>query len=111
MKKRNRFVVLFSLALIPLVAGILFADLAGTFSYSDLPFVLAFAIYILFVVIQRSSGWSSFIMTLYLLILMGLSYVQTGSGAITERFGEWFYLFFVFGLIQYTKEAWTNKIP
>lgn len=86
-------------------------DLATTFSYSDLPFVLAFVMYILFVVIQRSSSRGTFIMVLYLLILMGLSYVKTGPGAITERFGEWFYLFFVFGLIQYIKEAWTNKTP
>lgn len=109
MKKRNKFVILFSLALVPLIFGILFVDLAGTFSYSDLPFVLAFAIYILFVVIQRSSSRATFVMTLYLLILMGLSYVQTGPDAITERFGEWFYLFLAFGLVQYTKELWTNK--
>lgn len=109
MKKRNKFTILFSLALVPLIFGILFADLAGTFSYSDLPFVLAFVIYILFVVIQRSSSRGTFIMTLYLLILMGLSYVQTGPSAITERLGEWFYLFFAFGLVQYIKEAWINK--
>ena len=111
MEKRNKFAILFSFALIPIIFGILFVDLAGTFSYSDVPFVLAFVIYILFVIIQRSSSRGTFIMTLYLLILMGLSYVKTGPGAITERFGEWFYLFFVFGLIQYAKEAWTNKTP
>lgn len=110
MKKRNKFAILFSLALIPLIFGILFVDLAGTFSYSDLPFVFAFSVYMLFVFIQGSTSKATFIMTLYLLIIMGLSYVQTGPGVITERFGEWFYLFFVFGLVQYTKEAWTNKI-
>ena len=38
---------------------------------------------------------------------MGLSYVKTGSGEVTERMGEWFYLFFLAGIIHYSKEAWS----
>jgi hypothetical protein len=83
-------------------------DLAGTFNYSDLPFLFAFTIYIIFVLIQRTQSKAAFIVALLLLIYTGLSYLPTGASPTTERFGEWLYLFFVFGLIQYGKETLVN---
>ncbi len=103
--KRSSWLIVFSLFLISLTIAVVYADVAGTFSYSDIPFVLAFSLYMLFVVIQKSSCRASFLMALFLLLVVGLSYIPTGPSVVTERFGEWFYLFFVFGLIQYFKET------
>lgn len=104
MKHRNKLIFP-SLFLIPVIAGIILVDLAGTFNYSDLPFLFAFVVYIVFVLIQRSQSKLTFSITMLLLIYTGLSYIPTGPSVITERFGEWFYLFFFFGLVQYIKEV------
>lgn len=105
MKNRNK-IIFPSLFLVPLVAGIIFLDLAGTFNYSDLPFLFAFVIYFVFVFIQRVQSKATFSVALLLLIYMGLSYIPAGPSRVTERFGEWFFLFFVYGLIQYVKDIW-----
>jgi predicted membrane channel-forming protein YqfA (hemolysin III family) len=87
-----------------------FADLAGTFNFSDIPFAIVFLLYILFIIIQRTNSKAAFLVSLLFFILMGLSYIPTATGKITERLGEWFYLFFVFGLVQYTSESWRPKL-
>lgn len=91
--------------LIPIIFGIVFADVAGTFSQSDLAFVLGLFFYFLFVFLQKSSSKTAFGFALFFLIWMGLSYVPTGAGVVTERMGEWFFLFFLLGLIQYFRET------
>ena len=100
MIKRRQSIILFSFLLIPVMFGLLFLDLAGIFMHSDFPFLLMFVIYGMYIIIQRSSSRTSFMMALYLLIIMGLSYIKTGPVIITERLGEWFYIFFIFGLLQ-----------
>ncbi len=109
--KRTKALTTISLFLIPLIIGVVFVDLSGTFSYSDLPFAIAFLLYITFVFLQRAKSRTAFIMSLFFLAWMGLSYVPTGASVLTERIGEWFYLFFVFGLIQYNKEVWHIPTP
>jgi len=104
--ERNKQRILFSFVILFLVFVIIFVDLSGFFNYSDMPFLIGFCFYFLFLFIQKATSKTSFIMTLFLLVYMGISYIPTGAGRITERIGEWFYLFFVAGLIQYTKEAW-----
>lgn len=108
MKNGNRF-ILPSLFLVPIVAGIIFLDLGGAFNYTDAPFLIAFIIYIIFVMVQRLQSKPTFTVALLFLIYTGLSYIPTGASRVTERFGEWFYLFFLLGLIQYTWEVWHNK--
>lgn len=103
--KGNKIIILLSLSLVPLMVVVLTLDLADVFNYSDLPFFLMFLIYSFIVLIQRSSSKMSFFLALILLSYMALSYIPSGASATTERFGEWFYLFFVFGLIQYIKET------
>ena len=107
--KSPKYFILCSYALIPILFGLIFLDLSGVFNFSDIPFVTAFLLYMLFLMIQKGSSKLSFIMALFFLVFMGLSYIPTGPGRITERIGEWFYLFFVCGLIQYAKEAWQEK--
>jgi hypothetical protein len=97
------------LLLVPAIAGILFMDLAGAFNYTDFPFLIAFVIYAVFVFIQRVQSKATFSVALLLLIYMGLSYIPAGASPTTERFGEWFYLFLVFGLIQYFIEIFHGK--
>lgn len=109
MKRTNTWVVAISLVIIPLTAGVVFADLAGLFSYSDTPFAVAFLLYTVFLIVQHTKSKTTFNFAFFLLIWMVLSYIPTGAGRITERIGEWFFLFFVFGLVQYTKEAWSIK--
>jgi len=104
--KRNRWLIYVSLLLLPLVVGVILVDLAGTFSFSDAPFAIALALYTVFVLMQRAKSNSTFLITIFFLILMGLSYIPTGPGPVTERIGEWFYLFFLYGLIQYLWETY-----
>ena len=104
--KKSKQRILFSLSLLFLVFVTIFVDLTGFFSYSDVPFIIVFSLYFLFLFIQKGTSKVSFVMALFLLVYMGISYIPTGAGRITERIGEWFYLFFIVGLIQYMKEAW-----
>ena len=107
--RRNKYIILFSLCLIVVMAAILFLDLAGVFGYSDLPFLLAFFVYAIFIIIQRSTSRLSFGVALLMLLYMGLSYIPTATSRTTERFGEWFYLFFFFGMLQYCRELWRTR--
>lgn len=92
--------------IIPTIFGIVFADIAGLFSQTDLPFVLAFLLYLLFVFTQKSSSRVSFGFAMFFLIWMGLSYIPTGPSGVTERIGEWFFLSFVLGLLHYGYEVY-----
>ncbi len=103
--KRNKVLILISLCIIPLIYCVVFADLGGTFAHGDIPFVIALLFYTMFVRIQNTQSKTTFTLTLFFLVWMGLSWVPTGAGIVTERIGEWFYLFFVIGLIQYMKES------
>ncbi len=105
--QRPKLLIIGSLCLIFIMAGIVLLDLAGTFSYSDISFGLAFLIFFVFMIIQKGTSKVSFVIALYFLITMGLSYIQTGTSVITERLGEWFYLFFLVGILEYLKEAWS----
>jgi hypothetical protein len=107
--KKSKKILLFSYSLIFALAVVLAIDLAGMFSYSDAPFVIAFMLYGLFVVIQKVSSKMTFFIAVILLFYMGLSYIPTGSSVATERFGEWFFLSFAFGLAQYIKESWSER--
>ncbi len=104
MKKNNikRFSVQFFLSILVIVI----VDIMGVFSYSDMSFVITFLLYFWVIRSRRNTSRISFICALMLLFIMACFYVLTGAGKITERIGEWFYLFFVFGLIQYIKESW-----
>jgi hypothetical protein len=104
--RKHKVGILFSIILLFVLFGIVCVDLAGTFSYSDIPFVIVFLLYWTFTRIQRSTSFTTFIFILFLLCWMMLSYIPTGPGVITERIGEWFYLFFIFGLTQYIIESW-----
>ena len=105
--QRAKLLIIGSLCLIFIIAGIVLLDLAGTFSFSDLPFVLVFSVFFVFMLIQSGKSKVSIVISLYFLITMGLSYIQTGTSVITERLGEWFYLFFLVGILEYLKEAWS----
>lgn len=99
MEKIN-YLIVFSYFLFLAIFGLVSLDLAGAFSYSDVPFLSAFLLYVLFLFIQKGGSKTSFTLALIFLVIMGFSYIPTGAGRITERIGEWFYLFFLFGLIQ-----------
>jgi hypothetical protein len=108
--QRNRWLIYLSLLIIPIIIGIYCLDIIGNYSFSDTPFAIALVLYLIFTFIQRPSCKYAFGMSLLFLIVMGISYIPTGEGKMTERTGEWFYLFFVFGLIQYIREAWKEKL-
>jgi len=74
--------------------------MGGGFNYSDIPFVFVLIFYVLYVFFQRAGSRMTFALALFFLVWMGLSYVPTGAGRVTERIGEWFYLFFLFAIIQ-----------
>jgi len=105
---RSNIILLLSLFCIPLIFGIILLDFTGVFMYSDLPFAIAFAVYIGFLLLQHGSSRVSFVLALFLFVFMGFSYIPTGAGRITERAGEWMYIFFVFGIIHGIGEYVTN---
>lgn len=107
--KRTKGLIVFSFLLFSSIFGIIFIDLAGVFSFSDIPFFLSIILITFFFVIQRFSSKMPFLLSLYFLIIMGLSYIISGVGYITERLGEWFYIYFLIGLIQYTVESHWEK--
>lgn len=109
MKKYNSLFMVSICALLS-AFGILFLDVASIFKYSDLPFFLACVLYIVFIISNRSSSKLTFYIVLFLVCFMGISYLQNGFDTMTERIGEWFYLTFVIGLVQYAKELKTGSL-
>jgi len=103
---KHNIPVLISYVCVTVVCSIVFADLAGIFGFSDFAFLFGLLFWCIALLLQKGKSRASFVVSLFLLFFMGLSYIPTGAGPITERIGEWFYLFFVCGLVQYTKEAW-----
>lgn len=107
MTKRNA--VLLLSALLPCIIAILIgADLMGKFGNSDTAFAAAMSLYILYTFRKRLPSSVTFSIVILFVIGMGISYMMQGSERLTERFGEWFYLFFLFGLVQYFYETWNN---
>jgi hypothetical protein len=107
--KRNNWRAPVSLLLLLAVLGVVFADAVALFGYPDISFVVVFLLYFGSILAQKRGSRISFVYALLILLIMTCSYVLIGVVKITERLGEWFYLFFVFGLIQYTREAWKKS--
>lgn len=107
--KRHKFFIILSLLLIPVIIGTYCFDILGGFNFADKAFGIALAIYIIFIFIQQSSSKFTFVISLFFLVIMGLFYIPSGVVQRTERMGEWFYVFFVFGLIQSVIELWFEK--
>jgi hypothetical protein len=59
--------------------------------------------------LRRASSRVSFFFALILVIYMGILYITYGAVRVTERTGEWFFLFFLLGIIQYAKETWFGR--
>ncbi len=102
--KINKHLYLVSILFLLSVFGVFFLDLARIFKFSDFSFSLASFLYILFILFNRSTSKLTFYISLFIVFFMGISYLQNGFDTITERIGEWLYIFFVFGLVQYAKE-------
>lgn len=104
--KNSKMVKTSALLLLSVVVGIIVADLFGRFGISDLPFILAFGAYTVLIILRRIHHGATIAVASLFVALMGASYIIQGASGLTERMGEWFYLFFIFSLIQYAKEAW-----
>lgn len=100
--------ILTSISFITIIA-IFFNDLNYQFGNYDTPFLWAFSVYFLWVLIFRITSRVTFFIILVLVVGMGISFVQNGSIRFTERIGEWLYLFFIFGLIQYFREVFHER--
>jgi hypothetical protein len=77
-----------------IILGIFLTDLKGWFLLSDLSFFLALIVYMLFL-----RKWALAI-SLFFLAVMSYFFIRTGISNRVERVGEWFYIFFVIGVIQ-----------
>lgn len=97
-----------SLMLIIGIAIMIIADLRYSFGNYDTAFVTVLLLDILYLFIHRSTKFNVLLAVL-LVVGMSISYIHSGSIRLTERMGEWFYIFFVFGLIQYGKETFFGK--
>ncbi len=106
---KNTYLTVGSYVILPAIFILIFIDLAGAFLYNDVPFLLALILYGMFTVVHRSSSRLTLMLAVFILVWMGLSYVPTGAGTVTERIGEWFYIFCAAGLIQYLKEVYESK--
>ncbi len=97
------------LAFVPFVfviIGIMYTDLLYKFGNRDIPFILVLVLYTLFVRVGKFSSKITISVSCVLVICMGVAYAMQGPVRLTERIGEWFYLFFVFSLIQYIYEMY-----
>jgi 2-polyprenyl-3-methyl-5-hydroxy-6-metoxy-1,4-benzoquinol methylase len=101
--KKNKTILL-SFFLLALVLVVIFADVAGAFGFRDISFMLALVGYILFISLQKVKSRATFTFSLFFLVWMCLSYIPTGASMITERIGEWFYIFFLLALTQSVME-------
>lgn len=110
MAGKSKGVSILSVFIVILLITVFGADLFYAFGNYDTPFVLAILFYLLYIWIQRSASRLTFTIVLFLIIGMGFSYMFRGPDRLTERIGQWFYLFFVLGLFQYTKEAAITKL-
>lgn len=107
--KKNKILHILSWILVFLMIFIVITDLRYKFGNYDTPFMLEFVLYVLYVFIKRTASKLSFGIVLLFILSMGVSYMLFGSARLTERMGEWFYLYFLFGLLQYSKEIWLTK--
>jgi hypothetical protein len=89
--------------------AIFFSDLMYKFGNYDTPYLFVFTLYTIWILIFRFTSRLTFFIVLTLVVCMSVSYVQNGSIRLTERIGEWLYLFFLFGLAQYFKEIFHEK--
>jgi hypothetical protein len=105
MQKRNNYFIVFTVVTVLFLAAIFSADLLYKFGNYDTPFILAFVSYILYLIVTKSTSRKTFIIVLFLIICMGCCYMLTGPSRLTERIGQWFYHFFVLGMIQYVREV------
>jgi len=109
MVSKNNISLLLSIVLGFGILGFILADLHYMFGNYDTPFIVAFGLYVLVVFFRHASSKVSFICASILVLCMGILYGVYGPIRITERTGEWFYLFFLMGIIQYAKETWFAK--
>ncbi len=105
MAKRHNLAIAISIMVTLFITGVIVADFFYKFGNGDLPFLLVFVPYTVLCVIQRKSSRLTFEIVLLLVLFMAYSYIVNGEFRLTERIGEWFYLFLVFGLVQYMREA------
>lgn len=84
--------------LILFLVVIILADLLPLFDYRDVPFFLFFPVYLLEILMFRSSDKRSFLIAFCFLILMSIMFIFRESSRTVERLGEWFFLTFAFAL-------------
>lgn len=88
------------------IAALIAIDVTEAFTFSDVPFLIGFVIYTIAVRKAHADFRWSFGITCLLLLLAWCFYIPTGAGIVTERLAVWFYLFFLYGLIQYWIRVW-----
>jgi EamA domain-containing membrane protein RarD len=91
------------------IAITILLDLKYKFGNFDTPFFLVFGIYLLATWVMKLTHRCTFIIDMILLLLMGVFYIYTGPVRLTERAGEWWFLFFVCGLVQYGWESFHEQ--
>ncbi len=80
-------------------------DMLYLFGNHDNPFIISAMLYIFLVMYKKISSKATFFFVLFFLFFMGASYIYRGPFRTTERIGEWFYIFFLIGMIQYAYES------
>jgi hypothetical protein len=98
--KKTANSILFSFFIIFLIFAVVYADVGGWFGFADVSFAIVLFLYVLYVYIQNTKSSTTFAFSLFFLVWMGLSYAPTGAGIVTERIGEWFYIFFLLACVQ-----------
>jgi hypothetical protein len=106
---KGKLRILLSLVIIAAIIITIIRDLMYLFGNYDTPFIVVFILFTALMYLLRLSSKVTFYIVLLFIVFMGNFYIQYGPIRITERSGEWFYLFFVFGLLQYIREAWRLK--
>ncbi|MCX8009193.1 MAG: hypothetical protein N3A54_05865 [Patescibacteria group bacterium] len=92
-----------------LIVIVFLLDMLYKFGNYDIPFIVVFLAYFMLIHFAKLTSKITFLIIISLTILMGYFYIQQGAFRLTERIGEWFYVFLIVGIVQYAYEVFVIK--
>jgi hypothetical protein len=107
--KNKIFTTLF-IVIVPIIIAIIIADLMYKFGNYDTPFLLALGLYMLLILLRRTSSKLTFVIVLLFVVCMGFSFIQRGAIRLTERWENGSIYFFCWELFSMPKRYGLLKL-
>lgn len=87
------------------ISTFVYFDLRYAFGNYDTPFFIACGMYVFSIVLLRLTSRLTIGIVVLLITSMAIHYMLYGPVRLTERLGEWFFLFLCIGIVQYSFET------